>query len=206
MSADCCEVQAGELARLRSAHARVLKTVLAINAAMFVLELGVGIWSRSTALLADSLDMLGDAAVYGASLYVLGRGARWEARAATLKGAVMLAFGLGVAADVAVKAFRGGVPSAEAMGIVGAIALAANAACLALLLRHRREGLNMESVWLCSRNDVVANVGVLAASGGVALLHSRWPDLLVGATIAALFLASATSILREAISASRAVA
>jgi Co/Zn/Cd efflux system component len=130
---------------------------------------------------------------------VLGRGALWEARAAALKGGVMLAFGLGVAAEAVAKAFRDVVPRAEAMGVVGVIALVANAACLLLLLRHRTDGINMRSTWLCSRNDVVANVGVLLAAAGVAVLDSRWPDLLVGATIAALFLGSAFGVLRDSV-------
>lgn len=197
MSAGCCEDKAVELAHLRVRQARVLQLVLAINAAMFVLEFGVGVWSRSTALLADSLDMLGDAAVYGFSLYVLGRGAMWEARAAMLKGIIMLAFGTGVAADAGVKAFSDVVPVAEAMGGVGLVALAANTACLLLLLRHRSDGLNMRSTWLCSRNDVIANVGVLFAAAAVGVLDSKWPDLVVGGVVASLFLASATAVLRD---------
>jgi cation diffusion facilitator family transporter len=204
MGADCCDRKAGELALLRESQARVLKIVLAINAGMFVLELGVGLWSGSTALLADSLDMLGDAGVYAISLYVLGRGAAWEARAAMLKGGAMLVFGVGVAADAVAKAVRDVMPSTGAMTLVGATALLANTGCLLLLLRHRRDGLNMRSTWLCSRNDVAANLGVLAAAGAVTVFRSKWPDLIIGATIALLFLRSATSILHESIAGLRA--
>ena len=203
MSAHCCEAKAGELAGLRQSQGRVLKVVLALNAGMFLVEAGAGVVSRSTALLADSLDMLGDAAVYGFSLYVLARSAHWKARAALAKGALMAALGLGVLVRAAVQALSGAAPVAETMGTIGALALGANLTCLLLLLRHRGADLNMRSTWLCSRNDVLANLGVLAAAGAVALTGSRWPDVLVGGTIATLFLTSAWGVLREALGALR---
>jgi cation diffusion facilitator family transporter len=199
MAVECCDSKTGELVRLRTRHARVLKIVLVVNATMFVVEFVAGVLTRSTSLLADSLDMLGDAAVYVFSLYVLGRGRLWEARASMFKGALMATFGIAVAAEAASKLFVPVVPSAAGMGAVGAVALMANMTCLLLLLRHRADDLNMKSTWLCSRNDVIANVGVLAAAAGVAVTGCRWPDLVVGSVIAALFLTSATSVLRDAI-------
>jgi Co/Zn/Cd efflux system component len=174
----------------------VLQIVLAINGVMFVVELVAGLVAGSTALLADSVDMLGDAVVYSFSLYVVGRGPRWEARGALLKGGVMALFGVAILLEAAVKLARGGVPAAEVIGSIGILALAANSAALIFLSRHRADDLNMRSVWLCSRNDVIANVAVLAAAAGVALTGTAWPDIAVGVGIALLFDSSAVSVLR----------
>jgi Co/Zn/Cd efflux system component len=189
---DCCAIADEVPARQR----RVLQLVLAINTVMFVVELGAGLRAHSTALLADSVDMLGDAIVYAFSLYVIGRGSVWQARGAVLKGSIMAAFGVGVVAEVALKLARGVVPSATLMSGVGVLALAANAAALALLWRRRGDDVNMRSAWLCSRNDVAANVGVLAAAGGVALTGSAWPDVAIGGAIAALFVTAAVEVIR----------
>jgi cation diffusion facilitator family transporter len=197
--ASCCENKSCEIEALRASHGRVLWIVLAINAVMFVVEGAAGLAAHSTSLLADALDMLGDALVYGFSLFALARSARWQAGAALAKGAFMLAFGLGVLAEAIHKMLVPVMPSVEAMGIVGALALAANLACFALLWRHRGDNLNMSSTWLCSRNDLVANVGVLLAAAGSHLLASRWPDILVGLAIAGLFLRSSFGVLRDAI-------
>jgi Co/Zn/Cd efflux system component len=189
---ECCEIVPGVHGRQR----RVLHIVLAINGAMFVVELVAGLVAGSTALLADSVDMLGDAVVYSFSLYVVGRGPRWEARGALLKGGAMALFGVAILLEAAVKLARGGVPTAEVIGSIGILALAANAAVLLVLSRHRADDLNMRSVWLCSRNDVIANVAVLAAAAGVGLTGAAWPDIAVGTGIALLFGASALSVLR----------
>jgi cation diffusion facilitator family transporter len=191
---DCCEVMVDVPTRQR----RVLQVVLWINAVMFLMEFGAGLLAGSTALLADSVDMLGDALVYGFSLHVVSRSSVWQARAALLKGAVMAVFGLGVLAEAIVKVVRGGVPAAALMGGIGVVALTANVVCLFLLWRRRADDINMRSAWLCSRNDVMANVGVLVAAGAVALTGSAWPDIAVGLLIASMFVTSATSILREA--------
>jgi Co/Zn/Cd efflux system component len=177
----------------------ILRVVLAINASMFVLEFVAGLLAHSTALLADSVDMLGDAIVYGFSLYVVGRGAIWQARGALLKGAVMAAFGIGVLVEVGLKLARSVTPSAEVMSGVGLLALVANGSVLLFLWRHRADDLNMRSVWLCSRNDVVANAAVLIAALGVAGTGSVWPDIGVGLGIAALFITSAVGIIRAAV-------
>jgi cation diffusion facilitator family transporter len=190
----CCEITAATSARQR----RVLRIVLAINGAMFAGEFAAGLLAGSTALLADSVDMLGDALVYGFSLYAVSRGPAWQARAALLKGSIMAAFGAGVALEAAAKVLHGGVPAADIMGAVGLIALLANLACLGLLWRCRADDLNMRSAWLCSRNDVAANAGVLLAAAGVAVSGSVWPDVVVGLAIAAMFSASAIAVLRAA--------
>jgi cation diffusion facilitator family transporter len=197
--ASCCEDKSCEIVALRESHGRVLRTVLGINALMFVVEGAAGLMAHSTALLADALDMLGDALVYGFSLFVLARSMRWQATAALVKGGFMLAFGLGVLGEAVYKVFNPVIPAAATMGLVGAIALVANGACFALLYRHRGDNLNMSSTWLCSRNDLLANAGVLLAAGATYLIASRWPDIIVGCVIAALFLRSAHSVMQEAL-------
>jgi Co/Zn/Cd efflux system component len=142
--------------------------------------------------------MLGDAIVYGFSLYVVGRGPRWQARGALLKSGFMAFFGLAVLVEVGTKLARGLVPRADVMGAIGVLALAANVACLMLLWRHHADDVNMQSVWLCSRNDVAANGGVLLGALGVSLTASAWPDIVVGLLIAAMFVRSAIRVLRLA--------
>lgn len=193
----CCEDKACEVTALRESHGRVLWIVLGINTVMFVVEGAAGLLAHSTSLLADALDMLGDALVYAFSLFVLARSVRWQAGAALAKGGFMLAFGLAVLAEAAYKVFHPVMPSVETMGIIGTLALAANVVCFSLLYRHRADNLNMTSTWLCSRNDLIANVGVLVAAGAAYLVASRWPDIMVGCIIAALFLRSALSVLRD---------
>ena len=198
--ADCCSNKSSELERLarRADQRRVLVVVLAINAVMFVLEFGAGIVAGSTALMADATDMLGDALVYGISLYALHRSARWKAGAALFKGVFILAMGLGIAINVAIKIASGVPPSSTLMLAFGGLAFVANLVCLRLLWRFRGEDVNMASTFECSRNDVISNVGVLAAAALVAFTASPWPDILVGSLIAALFLRSAVRVIREA--------
>jgi cation diffusion facilitator family transporter len=193
----CCETKADELNALRVKHRTVLVVVLLINAVLFLVEAAAGLLANSTALLADSLDMLGDSLVYGFSLYVLWRGAAWKAKAALLKGAIMALFGAGVLLEVVYKTISGIVPGAATMGIIGTLVLLGNGICFLLLFRHRSDDLNMRSTWLCSRNDIIANLSVLIAAIGVKIFDASWPDILVGAAIAALFLRSAFSVLRE---------
>lgn len=194
----CCETKAEEIKILRGKHKNVLTVVLVINAVLFVVEAAAGLVAHSTALLADSLDMLGDALVYGFSLYVLWRSAEWKAAAAVLKGAIMAVFGVGVLIEaVYKKAIAGVVPMAETMGIIGLLVLLCNGLCFLLLFRHRSDDLNMRSTWLCSRNDILANLSVLIAAAGVKVFDSSWPDILIGAAIAALFLRIAFIVLHE---------
>jgi cation diffusion facilitator family transporter len=197
---DCCEHKSEELITLRGEHRKVLVLVLAINAVLFIVEAAAGLLAHSTALLADSLDMFGDALVYGFSLYVLWRSAEWKAKAALLKGTIMAVFGAGVFLEVIYKTVSGIVPSAETMGIIGVLVLLGNGICALLLFRYRSDDLNMRSTWLCSRNDIIANLAVLGAAIGVNAFDVSWPDILVGAAIAALFLKSASTVLRESFS------
>jgi Co/Zn/Cd efflux system component len=190
---DCCEVTTDYTARQRS----VLRVVLWINIVMFLAEATAGFLTHSTALLADSVDMLGDAIVYGFSLYVVARGAVWQARAALLKGLIMASFGIGVVVQVVLKILSGVLPSAEVMGSIGVLAIVANGVCLALLWRRRTDDINMRSAWVCSLNDVGGNAAVLVASAAVALTGSGWPDIVVGLLIAATFGASAASVIKS---------
>jgi cation diffusion facilitator family transporter len=194
---DCCEAKAGEIDLIRSRHGRVLVAVLAVNALMFIVEFVAGVVSHSSALLADSLDMLGDSFVYGFSLVVVHRSLTWKARAALLKGGIMALFGVAVLVEVAFKLQSAAPPQVPTMAAIGVLALAANALCFVLLWRHRADDINFRSTWLCSRNDLIANVAVLAAAALVAWSGSGWPDILVGLGIAILFLRTAAGVLRE---------
>jgi cation diffusion facilitator family transporter len=195
----CCQGKDQALARLRQSQGRVLRIVLAVNAALFGVEFLAGWWAGSTALLSDSLDMLGDALVYGFSLYVLHRSELWRVRAAQAKGVVMVLFGVSVLAQAAYQLFAGSVPHAPTMGGIGALALAGNTACFALLYRHRSDDLNLRSTWICSRNDLIANSAVLLAACAVAATGQRWPDLVIGLAIGSLFLQSAWGVLRDSV-------
>jgi len=197
--ADCCNDKACEIDALRSRQSSNLKIVLVINAVMFIVELIAGLLGNSVSLVADSLDMLGDALVYAFSLYVVARSSAMKARAALLKGAIMAAFGLFVLGQAIYRIAFPQLPVFEAIGAIGLLALAANSTCFFLLWRHRADDINMSSVWLCSRNDIIANVSVLLAAVGVWLTHSGWPDILIGLALAVLFLRSALFVLREAI-------
>jgi Co/Zn/Cd efflux system component len=193
---DCCSEKSCEIEALRKRQGSTLKVVLAINAVMFLVELTAGLLADSVSLVADSLDMLGDALVYGFSLYVIARGARMKAISALLKGGIMAVFGLFALSQAVYRIMVPQVPAFEAIGAIGLLALAANGLCLALLWRHRGDDINMSSVWLCSRNDIVANVSVLVAAAGVWYTGSGWPDIAVGLALATLFLRSALFVLR----------
>jgi cation diffusion facilitator family transporter len=194
----CCREEDIRAAAERGGQRTTLQVVLAVNAGLFVIETSAGWLAGSTALLGDSLDMLGDSLVYGFSLYALAGPERSRAQAAMLKGIIMLVFGISVLAGAAWRMLSAsGPPVAEAMGAIGLLALAGNSLCFFLLLRHRSADLNMRSAWLCSRNDLVANAAVLAAAAGVRAMASAWPDLLVGLGIAGLFLHSAIGVLRD---------
>ncbi|MEN6336118.1 MAG: cation diffusion facilitator family transporter [Phycisphaerales bacterium] len=196
--ADCCTDAACEIDKLRQGQRSTLKVVLAINLVMFVIEVVAGLLAGSTALLADSLDMLGDALVYGFSLYVVARSDAWKAGSALLKGGIMAASGVFALGYAVYKLLNPHVPPAETVGGIGLLALAANSLCLFLLWSHRAEDVNMRSVWLCSRNDIIANTSVLAAAGVIWLGGSQWPDLVVGVGIAALFLHSSLRVVQDA--------
>ncbi|EMD82599.1 cation transporter [Pacificimonas flava] len=198
---DCCSVKSCELEKLARVkdQRRALVTVLLINAGMFVAEFAAGLVSGSAALMADSVDMAGDAFVYALSLYALSRGERWKAGAATAKGVFILIFGLAVVVQMIARISSGLPPEGGIMLVFGGLALAANLICLRILWRFRAQDVNMSSTFECSRNDVIANVGVLIAAGLVSVLHSPWPDIVMAGLIAAVFLRSAIRILRAAV-------
>lgn len=203
--ANCCNDKACEIEALRNRQSTTLKIVLGINAVMFGVELTAGLLASSVSLVADSLDMLGDSLVYIFSLYVLAHGARMKAISAMFKGSIMAVFGLFVLGQAMYKIIFPQVPMYETIGAIGLVALFANSLCLVLLWRHRADDINMSSVWLCSRNDIIANISVIFAGFGVWLTGSGWPDILVGLAIATLFLRSSLYVLRESISELRSI-
>lgn len=200
----CCD-QGCSLERLRERQRGTLRTVLAINAVMFLVIAAAALWGRSTALLVDSLDNLGDALTYGLSLYVVAKSNRAKARVALFKGGLILLAALAVMAQIAYRLlFNPAVPVFEVMGLFSAVGLAANLTCLLLLWRHRHEDVNMSSVWECSRNDIASNLSVFAAAGAVWLTGSGWPDLLVASALCLMLLRSALRVTRSALAELRA--
>src|ERR1700704_7061520 len=200
MGTDCCD-HCHEPDRQRdAAYRRVLWIVLAINAAMFAIEIGAGLAAGSASLRADALDFLGDAANYGISLLVVGLALRYRAIAALGKGATMMAFGIWVLAVTVWHLFHGTLPQAFTMGAIGLAALLANLASFGLLWAFRGGDANMRSAWICTRNDVVGNLAVLAAALGVLGRGTGWPDLTVAAVMATLALQGqgAWTVLRQA--------
>jgi Co/Zn/Cd efflux system component len=181
------------------AYRRILWIALAVNLAMFGVEIGAGLAAQSVSLLADSLDFLGDAANYGIALFVLGMALQWRARAALLKAASMGVFGVWVAGTTIQHALAGTVPEAPVMGMVGALALAANLGVAVLLYRWRDGDSNMRSVWICTRNDAIGNLAVLAAAAGVFGSGAGWPDYLVAAIMSGLALTGAFQVTRQAL-------
>ncbi len=179
-------------------YKRVLWIVIAINGLMFLVEMAAGQLAGSQALQADALDFLGDTLTYGISLAVIGSPLTMRATAALLKGMSLLAMGLFVFGSTAYQLLVLGMPNAEVMGAIGFLALAANVTSVLLLLRYKDGDANVRSVWLCSRNDAIGNVAVMGAALAVGVTASAWPDLIVAAAIAALFLNSAWQILRQA--------
>jgi Co/Zn/Cd efflux system component len=203
MSAHCCGPDHGHdhgASHASPVYRRVLWVALAINLTMFAVEIGAGFAAQSASLLADSLDFLGDAANYGISLLVIGLALRWRARASLLKAATMGAFGLWVAGTTIQHALAGTLPAAPMMGAVGVVAFAANLAVAALLYRWRDGDSNMRSVWICTRNDAIGNLAVMAAAVGVFGSGSGWPDYLVAAIMSGLALWGAATIIRGALS------
>jgi Co/Zn/Cd efflux system component len=165
---------------------------------MFLVE-GIAGWlGQSTGLMADSLDMLADASVYGIALYAVGRSRRIQSTAGTASGFLQVLLGLGVLADVVRRFYFGSEPVSGLMMSVGTLALAANVTCLLLLAKHRDGGIHMRASWIFSTNDVIANVSVVASGALVAFLGSRLPDLIVGTLVAMLVVRGGRRIIREA--------
>lgn len=183
---------------LRERQSGTLKIVLVINAVMFLVIVVAAFYADSSALLADSLDNLGDALTYGLSLWAVHLGLRMKARVAFFKGLLILLAALVVLAQIGYKLVSPTVPLFEVMGIFSVLALATNGVCFALLWRHKTEDVNMSSVWECSRNDIVANISVFAAAAGVWTIGSQWPDLLVASFLVVFLLRSASRVLSSA--------
>ena len=193
MSASCCN----DPHRGNPAYRRVLWSVLAINAGMFLVEIGAGLAAGSASLQADALDFLGDTANYAISLFVIGMALRYRATAALLKGSTMFAFGLWVFGITLWHAWHGTLPQAFTMGAVGTAALLANVISFGLLWHHRQGDANMRSAWICTRNDVLGNLAVLLAALGVLGTGTGWPDVIVAAVMAGLALQGAWVVLHQ---------
>ena len=199
MSAHCCNHDPAADARATSPrYRRILWVALALNLVMFAIEIGAGLRSGSTSLLADAIDFFGDAANYGVTLCVLSMGLVWRARAALLKASSMLMFGVFVAARTVWMLAQGGTPEALTMGAVGLLALLVNGGVALMLYAYREGDANMRSVWLCSRNDALGNLAVMLAAFGVFGTGSAWPDLAVAAVMAGLAMTSGWAVLGQA--------
>jgi cation diffusion facilitator family transporter len=198
MAADCCGSDV-RFDGLSADYKRRLWLVIAINAAMFLVEMGAGALAGSQALKADALDFLGDSTTYGISLAVIGASVRARSWAAIGKAASLSAMALWVLGITAYHVLIVGMPHAEVMGATGVLALLANVGSVLILMRYKDGDANVRSVWLCSRNDAIGNVAVMAAAVAVWLTQTRWPDLAVAALMAALFFYSSARILKQSI-------
>lgn len=201
--AGCCGHEA-RFDGMSPAYRRRLWMVIALNATMFAVEMGAGQAAKSQALKADALDFLGDALTYGLSLAVIGMSLRVRATAALLKGASLMVMGLWVLGSTLYRVLYIGVPEAEIMGLIGFLALAANVASVLLLMAYKDGDANVRSVWLCSRNDAIGNVAVMAAALAVWATGMGWPDVIVAAAMAALFVSSSVRITRQSLQERRA--
>ena len=200
----CCN-QDCSLDRLHERQRGTLRIVLGINAIMFLVIAAASLYGKSAALLADSLDNLGDALTYGLSLYAVSRGAAVKAKVALFKGGLIFIAAFAVAVQIVYKIFIPSVPIFEIMGAFSILGLAANSLCLFLLWRHRHEDVNMSSVWECSRNDIASNLSVFVAAGAVLLTGSGWPDIVVALGLVWLLMRSANRIISSARTELRAV-
>ena len=194
----CCSQLEKDLSSPNGPKRKILWIVLVLNFIMFFVE-GIAGWlAQSNSLMADSLDMLGDAGIYAFSLFVIQLDPIWKTRSGLLKASIMSLFAFGILGSSIYRVSHQVIPIASAMGIVGSLALLINLFCAYLLLRFKDDDVNMRSAWLCSRNDVLANLGVIAAAGGVIWTGSHWPDLAVGIIIAGLILQSSFGIFKDA--------
>jgi len=195
MSADCCSPASD---RVDARYRRILWVALGANVAMFFVELAASALSGSSSLAADALDFFGDSANYAASLGAIALGGLWRSRVALVKGLVMFGFGIGVLAYAGWRAVVGVAPEPVTMGAVALVALGVNLGVAALLFRFRNGDANMRSVWLCTRNDVIANLAVIAAAVGVFGTGSLWPDFAVAVVLAVLGITSGAVVIRHA--------
>ena len=194
----CCDGGCSVNALQEKRQRGTLKLVLGINAVMFIVIAGAAMYGGSTALLANSFDNFGDALTYALSLYAVSRGTSTKAKVALFKGALILLAALIVTGHIIYKLFVPALPIFEAMGVFGILSLMANSICLYLLWRHRHEDVNMSSVWECSRNDIASDISVIVAAGGVWLLGSGWPDLIVAVALVILLYRSAFRVITSA--------
>lgn len=194
---DCCENHCA-IDALRERQQGTLQIVLVINAVMFLVIVVAALYGNSTALLADSLDNLGDALTYGLSLYAVSRGATAKAKVALFKGGLIFLAAFAVAAQIVYRLLVPSAPLFEVMGAFSLLGLAANSICLFLLWRHRHEDVNMSSVWECSRNDIASNLSVFVAAGAVWLTGSGWPDIVVALGLVWLLMRSALRVVSSA--------
>ena len=183
---------------LRGRQRGTLRIVRGVNPCSFLVMVVAALYGNSTALLADSLDNLGDALTYGLSLYAVSRSASAKAKVALLKGGLIFVAACAVAGQIVYKLVVPGVPVFEVMGAFSLLGLGANSLCLYLLWRHRHEDVNMSSVWECSRNDIASNLSVFVAAGAVWLTGSGWPDILVAFGLVCLLLRSAIRVVTSA--------
>ena len=199
MADDCCKAACGTTATLNDPRwRRALWIALGVNAGMFAVEMAAGAAADSRALQADALDFLGDATNYAISLLVAGMALAWRARAALAKGLALIGLGGWVMIKAVLAALGGAAPEPELMGIIGALALAANTGVAIMLYRFRTGDANMRSVWICSRNDAIGNIAVMAAALGVFGTGTAWPDLIVAAILALLGISGGIQIVQQA--------
>ncbi len=194
---DCCNNDFS-LNQLRERQSGTLKIVLGVNALMFLVIMAAAIYGKSSALLSDSLDNLGDALTYGMSLYVVAKSDTAKARVALFKGGLIFLASCAVIVQIIYKLITPTLPIFEIMGAFSFLGLIANALCLFLLWRHRNEDINMSSVWECSRNDIASNLSVFIAAGAVWITGSGLPDILVAACLALLLMRSALRVIISA--------
>lgn len=193
---NCCNHNQ-DLGKVYRERSLVLWIVLFINAVMFVVEFTAGFRGNSISLIGDSLDMLGDTLAYGSTLYVLRLGKKAQAKASLLKGTIMLFTAIIVFGRAFFQLLFDSIPDAKIMSLIIILALIMNLICLLLLTKYRKDNINMSSIWLCSRNDIIANILVLVTAGLVALTNSLIPDFITGLIITIIFAQSANRVLFE---------
>lgn len=185
MSASCCGPKDINIKEVNKNFKKALWVALILNFSMFILENFQGILSHSLSLRADAIDFLGDSVNYFVTLFVLNSAIRKKAAVSFAKALFMFGFGVWVLIEAVIRFNSNTIPDSFTMSWVGILALAVNASVAFILYKFRDGDSNMQSVWLCSRNDAIGNLAVVLASVGVYYFHSKWPDLIV-----ALFMAS----------------
>ena len=198
MAKDCCNSECSSAKHITPKYRKILWVALIINASMFFVEVLSGIHAESVSLMADAIDFFGDAMNYGISLAVLSMSLAWRARTALLKGLTMGSFGLLILATAVWSTMHGETPKAYTMGLIAFIALLANVSVALMLYAYRDGDANMQSVWLCSRNDAIGNMAVMLAALGVWGSNSAWPDLVVAVMMASLGVSAAMQVIKKA--------